>query len=367
MDQSKTSSPLLLDEYARKRGVCFLGETGTGVSHALTSLMKNDIDAGKRVLLVDPYGNLAQRLHEMESETEIWHVGAKEDPFFINLFDGGADSDSFQVAEDIIDLMYMLFDPQHSGIVGPRFEHAIRNTVVALIDAQQGSFMNMVKMLTDTEFLASIIPSIKHESVRIYFTDQLEKTSDFHKSEVLDYIVSKLSVFVEPTSFIGNMLNGSEKKSFVHLITNSSKTVGIDLSELRKQPAHLQSIANRLLSKQLSHLIKCGHENLKNTVLYIDEANRFDHQHLDEVMTYSRQQKMEFIYTVRSISLATSEAEYSYLAGKTLVVYRVAPPDAKALEKYFEGFRKSSEIASQSNFHFLARIRTAEGIHFLES
>ncbi len=366
MDKTKTLPTPSIDEYARKRGVCILGETGTGVSHALTSYMKTDIADGKRVILIDPYGDLVQKLTETQNEMKVWYLGAKESPYFIDLFETGKDTDAFQVAEDIIDLMYMLFDPHHTGVIGPRFEHAIRNAVVALLDAGQGSFINIVKMLTDTQFLQSIIPSVKHEGVRIYFTDQLAKTSDFHKSEVLDYIVSKLSVFIEPSSFIGNITNGTGRQSFTTVIANTKFSIGINLAELRKQPEHLQAVANRLISKHLSRMIKEKNDNFSNTTLYIDEVNRVDHIHLDEIANYIRMQKMEFIYTARSISLASREAQYAYLAGKSIIAYRVPPPDAKVIESYFEGFKKASEISSQANFHFLTRMRTAEGIQFLE-
>lgn len=366
MDHTTSYPTLTLDEYARKRGVCFLGETGTGVSYTLTSLMKQDLQAGKRVLLIDPYGDLIQKLKEMKNDTEVWQMGAKESSYFIDLFNLGTSTDGSQVAEEIIDLMYMLFDPQHTGVIGPRFEHAIRNTIIALLDAGQGSFINIVKMLTDAKYLESIIPSIKHEGVRIYFTDQLAKTSDFHKSEVLDYIVSKLSVFIDPTSFIGNITNGTDRKSFAGLVADSTHTVGLDLSELRRQPAHLQSIANRLISRQLAGIIKEKNMNLGNTALYIDEVNRLDHEQFDQMVTFSRRQGMEVIYTVRSLALASFEAQYIYLAGKSIVTYRVAPPDAKALKHYFDGFRDHKEISSLSNFHYLARMRTGEGIQFTE-
>lgn len=366
MDQTQSYPTPSLDEYSRKRGVCILGETGTGVSSTLTSYMKADIDGGKRVVLIDPYGDLVQNLTNTHSDVKVWHVGAKESAYFIDLFDTSNDTDGFQVAEEIIDLMYMLFDPHRSGVIGPRFEHAIRNTIVALLDAGQGSFINIVKMLTDTKFLQSIIPSIKHEGVRIYFTDQLEKTSDFHKSEVLDYIVSKLSVFIEPSSFIGNITNGADRQSFTTVLATTKHSIGLDLSELRKQPAHLQTIATRLLSKQLSRVIKEQNGNLTSASLYIDEVNRFDHEHLEEIATYIRKQKMELIYTARSISLASREAQYVYLAGKSVVAYRIAPPDAEVLEAYFEGFKRPSDISAQPNFHYMARMRTAEGVRFVE-
>jgi len=366
MDQTNYIPGPVLEDYARKYGVCILGETGTGVSVELISLMKADIRAGKRIILVDPYGDLTQELQKAHDNVVVWQVGSADSSYSVNLFTIGQGSDEFQVAERIIDLMYSLFDPQHTGILGPRFEHAARNTIIALLDANQGSFLNMAKMLTNEAFLQSIVPYIKHESVRNYFTDQLAHTSDFHKSEVLDYIVSKLSAFIEPTSIIGNITKVSEESSFARLFEDVNKSVVIDLSLLLKQPSHLQQVVSLILIDQLSRTLKES-MTLNNQALYIDEVKRFNHTHLESILTLSVKKEMSVVYSVRSISNLLVEAQYVCLAGKTIIVYRIAPPDAKIVSPYFEGFKTESEIALLPNFHFAARIRTNDGVSFIEN
>ena len=41
-----------------------------------------------------------------------------------------------------------------------------------------------------------MLPKVQDPMVRRYWTDQIAQTTDFHKSEVLDYIISKFGRFV---------------------------------------------------------------------------------------------------------------------------------------------------------------------------
>jgi len=92
--------------------------------------------------------------------------------------------------------MYKLYDPNKTGIIGPRFEHAIRNAMLTVMSEPGSTFIEVVRVLTDASFVEELLPKVKDPIVRRYWTDQIAQTSDFHKSEVLDYIVSKFGRFV---------------------------------------------------------------------------------------------------------------------------------------------------------------------------
>lgn len=53
-----------------------------------------------------------------------------------------------------------------------------------------------MRILTDAKYVEELLPYVKDMVVKRYWTDQIAQTSDFHKSEVLDYIVSKFGRFV---------------------------------------------------------------------------------------------------------------------------------------------------------------------------
>jgi len=57
-------------------------------------------------------------------------------------------------ASAIIGLMYKLYDPHKTGIIGPRFEHAIRNAMLTVLDAiPGGTFVEVVQALQRADFV----------------------------------------------------------------------------------------------------------------------------------------------------------------------------------------------------------------------
>lgn len=353
-----------IDVYAQKRGVCVLGETGTGVSHMLQTRILDEVRDGRRILCIDPYGDIARSVGTKAPNAIVWRVGAEDAHIYLDLFHTQTYQDPFQIAEHIIDMMYALFDPLHTGVIGPRFEHALRNAVVALLDAKQASFFNVVKLLTDQSYLQSILPLIGHESVRRYFTDQMANTSDFHKSEVLDYIISKLSIFVEPESFIGKITSPENKTSLHALLTQDNHSILLDMSLLLKQPKHVRTLIYNILASQCITALNQDANTLQKSSLFIDEANRFDYSNIDDILTLCRKLDMHVTYTVRELALMKPEAQYVYLAGRSIISYRISPPDALVLQPYFDGFIDHEAISVLPNYHFVARIRTKEGVSF---
>ena len=61
-----------------------IGKTGTGKTTLLETLVRQDIDAGRGVTLIDPHGDLAQRV------LAYAHASGREDVTYVDAADGNA-------------------------------------------------------------------------------------------------------------------------------------------------------------------------------------------------------------------------------------------------------------------------------------
>lgn len=118
-----------------------------------------------------------------------------ERPVGYNLLECASADEGHQVVENFSGLLYLLYDPQYTGIIGPRFEHAARNAMLTAM-ANGLTLVEVVRIMTDPGFVRRRLPRGQDPLVRRYWTDQIANTHDCHRSEVLDYIVSKFSPFV---------------------------------------------------------------------------------------------------------------------------------------------------------------------------
>ena len=185
----------------RRRHLYIIGKTGTGKSELLKEMIKQDIKAGQGVCIIDPHGDLVDDIinyipPERAEEVIYFDPSDTERPMGLNLLEAQTEEQKHFMTTAIINLMYKLYDPQRTGIIGPRFEHAVRNAMLTVMSEPGSTFVEVVRVLTDPKYVQELLPKVQDPIVRRYWTDQIAQTSDFHKSEVLDYIVSKFGRFV---------------------------------------------------------------------------------------------------------------------------------------------------------------------------
>src|SRR3989344_5836957 len=126
-----------LDDEDRRRHMYVVGQTGVGKSWFLENLALQDMLNGNGFAFIDPHGDTAEALLSMvpreRTEDVIYFCPAETDyPLGLNLFEADtADQKDFLIQE-AINMLYKLYDPQHQGIIGPRYEHLFRNAALTV-------------------------------------------------------------------------------------------------------------------------------------------------------------------------------------------------------------------------------------------
>ncbi|MDP2860806.1 MAG: DUF87 domain-containing protein, partial [bacterium] len=208
--------PVCISEDDRRRHIYIVGKTGVGKSWLLRDMILQDIREGKGVCFIDPHDTYEQVLEMMPPERAedvvYFDPGDTDRPMGLNLLEANTEDQKHLVINSIIGLMYKLYDPHQTGIIGPRFEHAIRNAMLTVMSEPGATFIEVMRCLQDPTFVQELLPKVTDPIVRRYWTDQIAQTSDFHKSEVLDYIVSKFGRFV--TNKLMRNIIGQSKSAF---------------------------------------------------------------------------------------------------------------------------------------------------------
>src|SRR3990167_4671355 len=187
-----TSRSVFIGEDDRLRHIYIIGKTVVGKSELMTDMILQDIKEGKGVCFIDPHDTV-EKIMEMippeRAEDVIYFNPSDTDrPLGLNMLDARTEEEKHFVTTSIVGMMYKLYDPHKTGIIGPRFEHAVRNAMLTVMSEPGNTFVEVVRVLTDARYVQELLPKVTDPIVRRYWTDQIAQTSDFHKSEVLDYI-----------------------------------------------------------------------------------------------------------------------------------------------------------------------------------
>ena len=343
----------------RRRHTYIIGKTGTGKSECLKDMVLQDIEAGHGVAVIDPHGDLVDDVLQLmppERAEDVIYFNPSDltRPLGLNIMEAETEEQMHFVASSIIGLMYKLYDPHHTGIVGPRFEHAIRNAMLTIMCKPGSTFIEMVRVLTDAKFVEEYLPLIKDGMVKRYWTDQIANTSDFHKSEVMDYIVSKFGKFV--TNKTMRNIIGQPVSSFdFRKAMDEKKIVLCNLSKgiLGEEDAKFLGLilVPKILAAAMSRQ-NVPMEQRPDFFLYVDEFQNFATEDFAAILSEARKYRLNLIVANQFIGQIDEEIKNAVFGNVgTMVSFRVGVTDANFLQHEFAPTFSENDLTNVEKYH----------------
>jgi hypothetical protein len=351
--------PVHISDSDRQRHMYIIGKTGTGKSEFLKSLIMQDIKAGKGVCFIDPHGDaveslLAQIPPERAEDVIYFRPSDTERPFGLNLLEAQTEDQKHFVATNVINMMYKLFDPYKTGIVGPRFEHAVRNAILTIFAEEGSTFVELMRALTDSRYVQEILPKVSDPIIRRYWTDQIAQTSDFHKSEVLDYITSKFGRFVT-NRMIRNMIGQSQSSFDFREVMDQGKILFINLSkgELGEENSSFLGLilVPRILMAAMSRA-DIPEDDRRDFYLYVDEFQNFATPDFAQILSEARKYRLNLTVANQFIGQIDEEIKNAIFGNVgTIITYRVGVADASYLAHEFSPVFGEDDLLNIEKYH----------------
>ncbi len=350
---------VFIGEEDRMRHVYVIGKTGTGKSELLKDMILQDIKAGKGLCFMDPHGDALQDIMKLippeRAEDVIYFNPSDTDrPMGLNLLEANTEDQKHFAATAVINMMYKLFDPYKTGIVGPRFEHAVRNAMLTAMSDTGSTFVEVMRILTDARFVQELLPKVTDPIVRRYWTDQIAQTSDFHKSEVLDYITSKFGRFVT-NRVIRNIIGQSQSSFDFRKIMDEGKILLINLAkgELGEENSNFLGliIVPRILMAAMSRA-NVPVEKRRDFYLYVDEFQNFATPDFAVILSEARKYRLGLCVANQFIGQVEEEVKNAVFGNVgTIVTFRVGVSDANYLQHEFTPTFGEDDLLNVERFH----------------
>jgi len=337
------SRNVCIKEDDRRRHMYVVGKTGVGKSYFLQNMVWQDIKAGKGLAFLDPHGDpsewIMERIPPERAEDVIYfNPSDTKRPVGFNVIDYYDEQDKHRIVNSFIGLMYKMFDPNRQGIVGPRFERAVRNAMLTAMSEKGNTLVEVMRIITDPSFVKKKLPLVKDDIVRRYWTDEIAQTSDFHKSEVLGYIVSKFDRFV--TNKLMRNIIGQSKSSFdVRKIMDEGKILIVNLSKGLIGEENSQFLGLLLVPKILSAAMSRAdipEEQRRDFYLYVDEFQNFATDDFSQILSEARKYKLNLVVGNQYISQIDERVRDAVFGNVgTIVSFKVGVNDAQYLQNEF--------------------------------
>lgn len=350
--------PVFMTDDDRRRHIYIIGKTGVGKSELLKQLILQDIKDGKGVCFIDPHDTVEKLLElippERAEDVIYFNPSETARPMGLNMLEAYTEEQKHYVVTSIIGLMYKLYDPYKTGIIGPRFEHAIRNAMLTVMSEPGSTFIEVVRCLTDSAYVQELLPKVKDPIVRRYWTDQIAQTADFHKSEVLDYIVSKFGRFV--TNKLMRNIIGQSKSSFdFRKVMDEGKILLINLAKGKIGEENSNFLGLILVPKILMAAMSrtdVPEDKRRDFYLYVDEFQNFATPDFAQILSEARKYRLNLIVANQFIGQMEEEVKNAVFGNVgTLVSFRVGVTDANYLQHEFQPVFSEADLINVDRYN----------------
>ena len=181
----------------RRSHMYIVGMTGTGKSTLLLNMIKQDIENGEGVALLDPHGDLAEMALELVPENRqkdviYFNVPDANLTYSFNPLHNVPPKDRPLVASELIDIFKKIWD----DFWGPRLEHILRNALLALLDQPDATLLDVLHILNDREYRREVAMHLPNRAVREFWLREFEDYPLRFRAEAVSPIQNKIGAFL---------------------------------------------------------------------------------------------------------------------------------------------------------------------------
>ncbi|MFN3858792.1 MAG: type IV secretory system conjugative DNA transfer family protein [Caulobacter sp.] len=193
--------PFGIRQHDRLLHTYIIGKTGVGKSTLIERLVLQDLAAGRGFALIDPHGDLADRIWGKANDAHrdrISYLNAPDpkQPFGYNPLRRVRDDRIPLAAAGLLETLRKLW-PHAWGI---RMEHLLRNALYALLERDGSTLVDILALFENKTYRQSVTRSIRNDIVRQFWKTEFENYPARQRAEALAPIQNKLgALLADPT------------------------------------------------------------------------------------------------------------------------------------------------------------------------
>lgn len=257
-------------------------------------------------------------------------------------------------------MLYKLYDPEHQGIIGPRFEQWYRNAALTLMaDPKGATFIEIPKIFTDNDYLKQKFKYLTDPIVQDFWIKEMGQTSDYHKSEMLGWFNSKFGAFAQ-NEILRNIIGQSKSALNLRQIMDEGKILIVNLSK-----GMVGELNSKLLGMIFVIKIQAAamsrsdipEDQRRDFSLYVDEFQNFSTDSFATILSEARKYHLSLIVANQFIGQLNEQIRDAVFGNVgSILSYRVGPEDADFLAKQLTPTFDAADIINIPNHRAAMRI-----------
>ena len=350
----------------RRAHMYVVGKTGTGKSTLLQTLVRQDIEHREGLALIDPHGDLVDRLVEslpeaIRRKVIYFNVPDTTKPLGFNPFAGVPVDKRPLAVGGVLDA----FKKTWPDFWGVRLEHVLRNALFALFDEPGANLGDILHMFHDDAFRKRVARQTSNIQVQQFWLKEYPGYSPGMRKEAIAPIQNKVGAFLADPR-LRAILTNTKSVLDLRAVMDQGQVLLVNLAK-GKLGEDAASLLGALLVSQIGFTGLCradvSEEERPDFYLYVDEFQTFTTLSFANMLSELRKYRVNLILAHQYIAQLETEVRDAVLGNVgTIISFRVGPTDARVLEKEFFDELGWVELISLPNYHIYVRLMVDGGV-----
>jgi len=344
----------------RRAHMYIIGKTGTGKSTLLEAMIRQDVDADRSLALLDPHGDLVERVLAQAPENR------KADLIHFNVPDVSRPL-GFNPLESVPPLRRPL---AASGLLevfkkiwvdswGPRLEHILRNALLALFDQPQATLADVLRLLDDSAFRRDAASRVHNPQVRHFWVREYESYPARFRAEAIAPIQNKVGAFLADP--VLNRIVTQPKNAFdLRQVMDEGKILLVNLAKGKIGEDTAALLGAMLVSRiGLAALSRADvpETERRDFYLYLDEFQNYTTLSLANMLSELRKYRVGLVLAHQYLSQLDLQVRDAILGNVgSIISFRLGLADAEILAKEFYPEFAPIDLISLPNYHLYLKL-----------
>ncbi len=368
-----SSLDVVLTEADRKQHLLICGATGSGKSTLMYNMILNDIKKNKSLALIDPHGDLSDKIlsnisEEQKNKVIYFNPSKDSTTYSIDLFERYSKPNTKEyeletelIIENLISVFNKIFSKE--SIMGHRIEYILRNSLKTVLLIDHPSLLKVFNLINDPNYLTEVLKEINDINLLNFWQNEFKRAGDYQKVKMSFGVTTKLGRFLF-SDVAKKVFSESKQKLNINQIINNNNFLIFKLAKGEIGEENSSILGTLILTKiQLGGLFRSKQKYIdrKDFYLYVDEFQNFASYTFTDMLSEARKFKIFLTIAEQSLSQHDSQITSMMLAniGNLAVFKTPSPIDQRLLIKYFEPYLKPVDLRHIPilNYYFVSTYR----------
>jgi len=340
--------------------VYIIGKTGTGKSTLLEAMALQDLQLGHGFALVDPHGDLVERIADRippERLLDVVYLDAADptQPYGYNPLRHVRHDRIALAASGVMEVFAKMW-PEAWGV---RMEHILRNVLMALLEQPSATLHDVLRIISDTKYRKSIAASLRNETVRTFLQKEFERFTFGYRADGIAPIQNKVGAFLADP-LLNRILTAPKQDIHIRRMMDEGQVLLVNLAKGR-----IGEDSSSLLGGLLVTTIGLAGYSRADTdparrrdfFVYVDEFQSFTTLAVANMLSEMRKYRLGFTVAHQYLHQLEPDVRHAVLGNTgTIISFRVGAEDAPYLSREFTEVFDETDLVQLPNYRIYLKL-----------